>query len=59
MIEPESVFGQINNNRGFGRLLLRGLPNVSLEVGWLSFTHNLLKKAVVDRNREMAAQGSP
>jgi hypothetical protein len=30
MIEPESVFGQIKNNRGFRRFLLRGLPKVSL-----------------------------
>ncbi|WP_256846961.1 transposase [Paenibacillus sp. Pae108] len=43
MIEPESVFGQMKNNRNFRRLLLRGLPKVSLEVGWLSLAHNLLK----------------
>jgi hypothetical protein len=48
MIEPESVFGQIKNNRGFRRFLLRGLPKVSLEVGWLSLAHNLLKKAAID-----------
>uniref|UniRef100_UPI00398B1A4D transposase n=1 Tax=Paenibacillus lautus TaxID=1401 RepID=UPI00398B1A4D len=42
MAEPESVFGQIKNNRGFRRILLRGLHKVSLEVGWLSFAHNLL-----------------
>nr|WP_052350510.1 hypothetical protein [Paenibacillus gorillae] len=35
MIEPESVFGQIKNNRAFRRFLLRSLPKVSLEVGWL------------------------
>nr|WP_240479974.1 transposase [Paenibacillus fonticola] len=35
MHEPESVFGQIKSNRGFRRFLLRGLPKVSLEVGWL------------------------
>jgi transposase len=57
MIEPESVFGQIKNNRGFRRFLLRGLPKVSLEVGWLSLAHNLLKKAAIDRNREMVVQG--
>ena len=45
MHEPESVFGQIKNNRGFRRFLLRGLPIVSLKVGWLSLAHNLLKKA--------------
>ncbi len=42
MVEPESVFGQIKNNRGFRRFLLRGLPKVNLEVGWLSLAHNLL-----------------
>ncbi|WP_253944991.1 transposase [Paenibacillus sp. NEAU-GSW1] len=31
MHEPERVFGQIKNNRGFRRLLLRGLPKVGLE----------------------------
>ncbi|WP_235594126.1 hypothetical protein [Paenibacillus naphthalenovorans] len=33
----------MKNNRNFRRLLLRGLPKVSLEVGWLSLAHNLLK----------------
>jgi transposase len=47
MIEPESVFGDMKNNRGFRRFLLRGLDKVSLEVGWLSLAHNLLKKAAV------------
>jgi hypothetical protein len=49
MIEPESVFGQVKNNRGFRRFLLRGLPKVSLEVGWLSLAHNLMKKKAVDQ----------
>ncbi len=57
MIEPESVFGQMKNNRGFRRFLLRSLPKVSLEVGWLSLAHNLLKKAAVDLKHEMTAQG--
>ncbi|MDQ8734685.1 transposase [Paenibacillus sp. LHD-38] len=56
MIEPESVFGQIKNNRGFRRFLLRGLPKVSLEVGWLSLAHNLLKQAAIDQNRKIAVQ---
>ncbi|MGG0816224.1 IS1182 family transposase [Paenibacillus alvei] len=47
MIEPESVFGQLKNNRGFRRFLLRGLSKVSLEVGWLSLAHNLLKWATM------------
>ncbi|MFL0557865.1 transposase [Paenibacillus barengoltzii] len=29
MIEPEPVFGDMKNNRGFKRFLLRGLPKVS------------------------------
>jgi hypothetical protein len=44
-------------NRGFRRFLLRGLPKVNLEVGWISLAHNLLKKAAIDRNREMVVQG--
>lgn len=56
MIEPESVFGQMKNNRGFRRFLLRGLPKVSLEVGWLSLAHNLLKKAAIDQNRMRMVQ---
>ncbi|WP_310552212.1 IS1182 family transposase [Paenibacillus glufosinatiresistens] len=54
MIEPEPVFGAIKNNRGFKRFLLRGLGKVSLEVGWLSLAHNLLKKAAVDANSKGA-----
>nr|WP_261381630.1 transposase [Paenibacillus cremeus] len=36
MIEPEPVFGDIKNNRGFKRFLLRGLPKVSRR-GWMAF----------------------
>ncbi|TMV47054.1 IS1182 family transposase [Paenibacillus mesophilus] len=57
MIEPESVFGQMKNNRGFRRFLLRGLPKVSLEVGWLSLAHNLLKQAAIDRKHNKVAKG--
>ncbi|WP_339272128.1 transposase [Paenibacillus sp. FSL W8-0187] len=49
MVEPESVFGQLMNNRGFRRFLLRGLTKVSLEVGWLSLGHNLLKQEATDQ----------
>ncbi|GMX60114.1 hypothetical protein Elgi_68810 [Paenibacillus elgii] len=48
MVEPEPVFGDIKNNRGFKRFLLRGLPKVSLEVGWFSLAHILMKKVEVD-----------
>nr|WP_282936304.1 hypothetical protein [Paenibacillus sp. RC67] len=39
MIEPEPVFGDIKNNRGFKRFLFRDLPKVNLEVGWLSLSN--------------------
>jgi len=51
MAEVESVFGQLKNNRGFRRFLLRGLPKISLEVGWLSLAHNLLKIAAIQQNK--------
>jgi uncharacterized protein (DUF2132 family) len=57
MIEPESVFGQMKNNRGFRRFLLRGLPKVSLEVGWLSLAHNLLKKAAIRQKSIAVGRG--
>jgi len=56
MIEHESVFEQIKNNRGFRRFLLRGLPKVSLEVGWLSLAYTLMKQANIDQNRKIAEQ---
>ncbi|WP_136604998.1 IS1182 family transposase [Paenibacillus dokdonensis] len=54
MIEPESVFGQLKNNRGFRRFLLRGMKKVTLEVGWLSLAHNMLKQAGVEQKRKGA-----
>ncbi|WP_179090571.1 MULTISPECIES: hypothetical protein [Paenibacillus] len=33
------------------------LSKVRPEVGWLSLTHNLLKKAAIDQNKEMTVQG--
>nr|WP_226991828.1 transposase [Paenibacillus sabinae] len=54
MTEPESVFGQLKNNRGFQRFLLRGVEKVTLEVGWLSLAHNSLKQATVDQKRKIA-----
>lgn len=56
MIEPEPVLSYLKNNRGFRRFLIRGLPKVSLEDGWLSLARNLLKQAVVNIQRKMAVQ---
>jgi transposase len=41
IVEP--VFGQIKEQRGFRRFLLRGLENVSAEWNLIALTHNLLK----------------
>jgi hypothetical protein len=41
------------------RFLLRGLPKVSLEVGWLSLSHNLLKKAAISQKNKTVMQGLP
>ena len=57
MTEVESVFGQMKNNRGFRRFLLRGLPKVSLEVGWLSLAHNLLKRSTLSQKLKTVGQG--
>lgn len=54
MTEPESVFGQLKNNRGFRRFLLRGMEKVTLEVGWLSLALNVLKLAATDQKRRAA-----
>ncbi|MUG86928.1 hypothetical protein GNP92_11305 [Paenibacillus timonensis] len=54
MAEVESVFGQMKSNRGFRRFLLRGLPKVSLEVGWLSLAHNLLKVLSIEQKGKIA-----
>lgn len=51
IIKPEPVFGTSKNNRRFKGLLLRGLPKVSLEVGWRFLDRNLLKKAAVDSTK--------
>jgi len=61
MTEPETVFGEIKNNRGIRRFLLRGLwlTKISLDVGWLSLAHNMLKKAAVDAKTRGLSANSP
>ena len=44
-IEPEAVFGNIKNNQGFRRFMLRGLEKVEIEAGLLALAHNLAKMA--------------
>ncbi|WP_339272091.1 transposase [Paenibacillus sp. FSL K6-1330] len=57
MVEPESGFGQLKNNRGFWRFLLRGLTKVSLEVGCLSLAIICSSKRQRTEKQEMAVQG--
>nr|WP_231586712.1 transposase [Paenibacillus sp. E194] len=47
---------QLKNNRGFRRFLLRGLSKVSLEVGWLSLIHNLLKWTTRKKKRSSSGR---
>lgn len=44
-IDVEPVFGNIKQNHGFRRFMLRGKEKVSIEWGLLSIAHNLRKKA--------------
>lgn len=42
-IEPEPVFGNIKQNKGYKRFLLRGKDKVEIEAGLISIAHNLKK----------------
>lgn len=44
-VEVESAFGNLKQNKGFTRFMLRGLEKVSLEIGLLSTAINLKKWA--------------
>lgn len=54
-VEVESVFGQIKNNRGFRRFLLRGLEGVGVEFGLLALAHNLMKWQTVKQAQARVA----
>lgn len=42
-IEPEPVFGNIKQNKGFKRFSLRKLPKISIEFGLVAIAHNFAK----------------
>ncbi len=46
-VEVESVFGNIKQNMGFRRFMLRGLEKVSTEWGLLCLAHNMKKLAIL------------
>ncbi|SFW69952.1 Transposase DDE domain-containing protein, partial [Sinomicrobium oceani] len=41
--EVEAVFGNIKQNMGFKRFMLRGLDKVETEIGLVAMAHNLKK----------------
>jgi len=45
-VDVETVFGNIKQNRGFRRFMLRGKEKTLTEVGLLAIAHNLRKKTV-------------
>jgi transposase len=46
-IEPESVFGNIKQNKGFKRLMLKGMEKIKVELGLLAISHNIAKMAYI------------
>jgi len=49
-IEPESVFGNIKQNKHFRRFMLRGLDKVTVEFGLIAIVHNLAKLYEIVKN---------
>lgn len=43
--DVEAVFGNIKQNKGFRRFMLRGKEKVTVEFGFIAIAHNLMKKA--------------
>ena len=43
--EVEAVFGNLKQNKGFKRFMLRGLEKVEIETGLMALAHNLAKVA--------------
>ena len=43
--DVEPVFGNIKQNKGFRRFMLRGKQKVTVEFGFIAIAHNLKKKA--------------
>jgi hypothetical protein len=49
--DVEPVFGNIENNHGFKRFMLRGTKKVGVETGLLALAHNLRKKWSLSRSK--------
>lgn len=48
--EVEAVFGNIKQNKGFRRFMLRGLEKVSIETGLIALAHNLKRLSTTKGN---------
>lgn len=49
-MEPESVFGNLKQNLGFRRFVLRGKDKVNVEFGLQALAHNMIKWSKAKRN---------
>ena len=45
--DVEAIFGNIKQNMGFKRFMLRGIKKVTTEIGLIAMTHNLRKFSIV------------
>lgn len=48
--EIEAVFGNIKQNKGFRRFMLRGLDKVNIETGLIALAHNLKRLSMIKGN---------
>ncbi len=48
--EVEAVFGNIKQNKGFRRFMLRGLEKVTIETGLIAIAHNLQRFSAIKGN---------
>ncbi len=53
-IDVEPVFGQVKEDRGFRRFLLRGLQKVTVECGLLCLAHDLAKVGSCENAKNLA-----
>jgi hypothetical protein len=58
-VEVETVFGNIKQNHGFRRLMLRGLGKVETEFGLLALAQNIRKKVKVGKTGPIKGQKVP
>ncbi len=53
--DVETVFGNLKQNNGFRRFLLRGLKKVTIEMGLMAIMHNIkkIKSFIESKSRKM------